>query len=305
LTTAQSNIVFSDDFTNSGCAVDYFTPCVPNGWTFSGDAGHYGIEDLTEAGGVPSNYPELGKPALFLDTYGGMDAYFQSSFFFMPRPGTLSLLVWGHYDSVSLSIEIVVQNSVSTLETLDPPKAQFGQLPISRSYSLNQFAGQSIAIRLECTSQGMTGTICDYDDIVVSATGSGSQPVTVSPVISAGSKIAGGVVGGVMAEIVGRGIVGPLGLRLIPGLAGESAGAFFVPVIAGSLVSSAVDVALQNSVPDYNTRFAISTAAGLLATAAIVGGIALTAPVSLPYLAGLAIAWGVSTGLSYFFGRLG
>ena len=146
-----------------------------------------------------------------------------------------------------------------------------------------------------------------FDYVVVEYGGATAAQTTktTSADISAGSKLSAGIVSGILAEIFGRSIVGSVGLRLLPGLAKGSAGAFFIPVFVSSLVSSVVDIALQDSVPDYDARFLISTGAGVLVTAAIVGGIALTAPISLPYLAGIAIFWAVSTASSYFLGKLG
>ncbi|MEM3382806.1 MAG: hypothetical protein QW698_02005 [Nitrososphaerales archaeon] len=135
-----------------------------------------------------------------------------------------------------------------------------------------------------------------------------ASPVTseaINIAISPGAKLFVGAVSGILSEIVGRGIVGPMGLKLLPGIAKTAAGTFFWPIFASSLVSTVADLALQGSIKDYNTRFVISTAAGVVTTLTIMVAIASTAPVSLPYLAVVAIAWGVSTALSYFLGKLG
>jgi hypothetical protein len=123
--------------------------------------------------------------------------------------------------------------------------------------------------------------------------------------VSSGAKLGVGTLTELMFDIFGEAFVRQSGLKLLPALGTKAAGSFFVPVLASSLVSTAVDLALENTVTDYNTRFAISTAAGLATTVAIVGIGTLTTPVSLPFLAGVAIAWGASTALSYFLGKLG
>jgi hypothetical protein len=144
----------------------------------SGSAGHYGVENFANYGwvsGVTSNF-------LFLDTFYGNSAYFQSSFFYVPESSTLTLSVLGHKDSVSLTIAIVVRDAtVYTLDTLDPPKAQLGQQPISKTYALgSQLVGQNMAIRLGCSSTGSTGTFCDYASIIVRT--QGNRPNSISTV---------------------------------------------------------------------------------------------------------------------------
>jgi hypothetical protein len=166
----QTVVVFSENFSNSGCPypLDSTQQCVPQGWTYAGNAAHHGVEDETSS--YPSDWPRRGNPAAYLDTPSGRSAYLQSSHFNLPGQSVLSLLVWGHYDPVSLSIGVVMQSSgtVTILDTLDPPKMQLSQLPQSETYTLgSQFVGQNIAITLACTSNGDVGTFCDYDDILV------------------------------------------------------------------------------------------------------------------------------------------
>jgi hypothetical protein len=174
----QSVGVFSEDFSNSGCPypLDSYQRCVPQGWTYAGNAAHYGVEDNTEVP-YPPDWPRRGNPAAYLDTPSDSSAYFQSSYFDLSGQSVLSLIVWGHYDPVSLSIGIVMQSSgtVTILDTLDPPKMQLSQLPQSETYTLgSQFVGQSVAIRLACTSTGAVGTFCDYDDTLVQSQPSGA-----------------------------------------------------------------------------------------------------------------------------------
>jgi hypothetical protein len=176
--TGSADFGFSEDFSNTGCpdlgaAGSSAWHCAPNGWSevtlasggYSGYP-HYGME----ATAVSSTYPRYGNPAAFLDVPGGASGYLQSSYFLMPSQGSLTITVWGHKGSVSLSISVVVQstNGVIILDTLDPPKADLGSLPLTKTYTLGpSFVGQNIAIRLGCTSNLSTGTICAYDDILV------------------------------------------------------------------------------------------------------------------------------------------
>jgi hypothetical protein len=175
----QTATVFWEDFSNSGCPLDLHQQCVPRGWAYSGTAAHYGVEGNTEAS-IPPDWVRRGNPDAYLDVPFSESAYFQSGYFNLTGPAVLSLVEWGHHDTVSLSIGIFVRGRHETLPSagalvilanLDPPKYQLSQPPQSREYTLgSQFVGQNISILLGCTGNSWgssIGTFCDYDDILV------------------------------------------------------------------------------------------------------------------------------------------
>jgi hypothetical protein len=113
-----------------------------------------------------------------------------------------------------------------------------------------------------------------------------------------GGRLAVGTVSGILSELAGRAIVGPVGLGLTKSIAG-GAGAFFLPAFVGSLLSSVANLALEGIIPDYNVRFVASTVIGLVLTALIFG---VAFPVSLPALGVALVAFGLGQAVSYWLG---
>lgn len=129
--------------------------------------------------GANSNDPcvpsQAGNPAGFVDAPGGADGYLSQTITVPGGTPTLSFLTWNNLDPTTVTVSVVNAQGVETvLDTYNPPPVQTssatctGNVPITKSYSLAQFASQTVTLRLRVTSRtGFNGTIANFDNVAV------------------------------------------------------------------------------------------------------------------------------------------
>jgi len=166
------NLVQNGDFSNG---LAYWNP---------------GILDSGSIPGYPKwgtyVYPFKGDPSAFLDVPGGAFAYLDSDPFFMPDVGFVQITFWGNRDPVVLGVQLKVEGgSIYVLDSVEPPRTEFGQTPVTKEYVLGtNVAGRNVAIRFVCRSypSSLVGAFCNYDDIHVTTRTMNTKTVTESTV---------------------------------------------------------------------------------------------------------------------------
>jgi hypothetical protein len=88
-------------------------------------------------------------------------------------PSQLSFTTWGNLDPVTATVTVIDSSNNSTvLGSFTPPPLQASpstcssNTPVTQSFSLGNFAGQTITIRIEVTSNGSNGTFGNFDNLV-------------------------------------------------------------------------------------------------------------------------------------------
>jgi hypothetical protein len=115
----------------------------------------------------------------------------------------LGFVTWGHLDPTTTTISVIdAANVLHVLDHFVEPSLEAmvggslgcsGAGPLTNSYDLSAFAGQTVTIRLETTAPGVNGTITDFDDVSVTTampqvywvggTGYWSDPTKWSPAL--------------------------------------------------------------------------------------------------------------------------
>jgi RHS repeat-associated protein len=165
-----SQYIQNGDFGNG--LTSYTTTVVSTG-SFSGFP-HFVINTSSHC--IPS--AQVGNPFLSLDVPGGADGYVEQQVVLPNGPTTLSFTSWVNQDAVTVTISIITvsDGKEHVLETYTPPSLEVsasactGNTPITKSYSLTAYAGQTIKVRLRATSGGVNGTIADFDNLSISDT---------------------------------------------------------------------------------------------------------------------------------------
>lgn len=117
------------------------------------------------------------RPFLYLDVPGGATGYVQQQIDVPRKPSKLTFLTWGNLQPTEVTVSIVAANRVVHVLRYSPPPLQgenaqgcSGKRPVTKAIRVRAFAGQKVGLRIEATSQGVTGTIADFDDFSLSAT---------------------------------------------------------------------------------------------------------------------------------------
>ena len=159
-----TNLVQNGDF---AADLDGWTSVVVSGGSF---AGFPKFAVRTDAACLAS---QAGNPFGSIDVPGNADGYVAQSLDLPGAATTLSFRSWGNDDPVTVTISVVPQGGpVTVLESYVPPALEShggcsGNVPVTKSYDLAPFAGQTVTLRFEATASGYNGTIADFDDITV------------------------------------------------------------------------------------------------------------------------------------------
>ncbi len=160
-----TNYVKNPNF-SAGLA-DYTTGVVSTGFF----PGYPHFDTLTS----PACYAGPITTYLGLDVPGGADGYVQQQVTLPATPTTFSFTTWGNLDPVTATISVIDGGVVTVLDSYTPPPLEAsettcsGNIPIVKSYSLKAFAGQTITIQLEATSEGDDGTFADFTNLSIGA----------------------------------------------------------------------------------------------------------------------------------------
>jgi hypothetical protein len=114
---------------------------------------------------------------VYLDVYSNQDAYIEQRFKVPANASTLSLRVWNSLDpvvaTISLNSTVLEQFTPPSLQKLRDPRDLrsvicTGNSPVTRSYDLSSFRGQTVTLRLRANNApGINGTILIFDDVKV------------------------------------------------------------------------------------------------------------------------------------------
>jgi hypothetical protein len=160
----ERNFLQNGDF-NDGQG--FYSTAVVSSGSFSGFP-HFNVN--TSAPCFPG---QLGNPFFSIDAPGGADGYFQQMVTLPSTPSQLSFTTWGNLDPVTATVTVIDSSNNSTvLGSFTPPPLQASpstcssNTPVTQSFSLGNFAGQTITIRIEVTSNGSNGTFGNFDNLV-------------------------------------------------------------------------------------------------------------------------------------------
>jgi hypothetical protein len=158
---SANNLIKNGDFSG---LTDWTSVSVSAG-SFSG----YPMFDLRNGQACNSVGTYLG-----IDVPGGADGYVEQTVTLPQGKNTLSFLSWNDLDSTTVTITVVVGGQAAVLDSYSPPSVYAddsldcsGNVPITKTYDLSQYAGQTITVRLEATSDGSDGTIANFTNVSV------------------------------------------------------------------------------------------------------------------------------------------
>ncbi len=183
---ADTNLIQNGDFSNG--LADWTTVKVV---TSNGVRGEYPIfEVLTQNTPVqctPSG--RLGNPFLNIEVPFGADGYVEQQVTIPTSGAQLSFVSWGWENNdpqfsisglVNAYVRIIDATGDHTLETYTPPPMLnpgdpnnpnddtcTGNSPVSKTYDLSAYSGETVKLRLGATSQNCCGTLALFDDVTV------------------------------------------------------------------------------------------------------------------------------------------
>jgi len=148
-----------------------------------------GLADWTSvavSSGGFSGYPMFdlrdGQPCNSVGTYlgidvpGGADGYVEQTITLPQGSYSLSFRSWNDLDATLVTISVVAGGQTTQLDSYSPPSVYADDsldctdnTPITKSYDLTRWAGQTITIRLEATSDGSDGTIANFTNVTVAS----------------------------------------------------------------------------------------------------------------------------------------
>jgi hypothetical protein len=160
------NFVQNGDFSKG---LSFYTQTVVSPGSFSGFPK---FEIFTSVQCDPSRN---GIPYLAIDVPGGADGYVEQQLTLPNSPTQLTFLTWGNLDPTTATISIVTtaDGVEHVLGSYTPPPLEAtettcsGAVPITKSFDLSSFKGQTIKLRIRATSTGFDGTIADFDNLSI------------------------------------------------------------------------------------------------------------------------------------------
>ena len=166
--STRRNFINNGDFTDGQ---GFYSTRVVSGGSFSG----YPHFNVSTSGPCLST---VGNPFFSIDAPGGADGYVQQTITLPSTPSQFSFTTWGNLDPVTATVSVIDSNGNQTvLGSFTPPPLQAStsscssNSPITQTFSLGQFAGQTITLRIEVTSSGSNGTFGNFTNLVVGGSG--------------------------------------------------------------------------------------------------------------------------------------
>ena len=163
------NLIVNGDFSNGF-----------NGWT---KFAMNGTPNISISTGSVCYDGQNGNPAASMDVYSGKKGAIEQQIQ-LPVGGhyALSFREWGQYQATNVTVKIYDGNNVAhpldafvaeqliSGYTYPGPVFQCtGNAPVTKTYDISQYAGQSIVLHVDATSTGYDGTFAVFDDFKIDA----------------------------------------------------------------------------------------------------------------------------------------
>jgi hypothetical protein len=106
---------------------------------------------------------------LQLNVPAGASGFAEQSIIVPVRPSRLTLRSWGQLEPVQVTVSVVSGPFVHRVLSYTPPPLEAapsgcsGKRPLTESLDVGRFAGQAVGLRVQASSQGLSGAIADFD----------------------------------------------------------------------------------------------------------------------------------------------
>ena len=112
---------------------------------------------------------------LQLNVPAGAAAFVEQSIIIPVRPSRLTFRTWGQLERVNVTVSIVSGPLVHRLLSYAPPplgaspSGCSGKRPLTESLDVGHYAGQAVGLRVQATSQALSGALADFDSFSLGA----------------------------------------------------------------------------------------------------------------------------------------